>query len=95
MISKVHGFAGPYPITALCQVGLIKMGNEEQIPLYAHAAFTDASVVHILSTKDRNEQTSNFKRIYSRNVHIHFVGVWYVFTFLFFFFFSPMASDVF
>ncbi|KAJ7694671.1 hypothetical protein B0H17DRAFT_931628, partial [Mycena rosella] len=49
-------------------VGLVHPGNEEIIPL--------SSSIFFVVTNDAKEIAENFKKTFSREVRIHFVGVW-------------------
>ncbi|KAJ7146836.1 hypothetical protein C8R44DRAFT_600241, partial [Mycena epipterygia] len=66
------GFSrGAYQVRALAgmveTVGLIDPGNEELIPLF---------VILVTHPSEAQEIAANFKKTFSRDVKIHFVGVW-------------------
>ncbi|KAJ7450761.1 hypothetical protein FB451DRAFT_973805, partial [Mycena latifolia] len=67
------GFSrGAYQVRTLAgmiqTVGLIEPGNEELIPLF---------VFHIIGlTEEAEEIAKNFKKTFSRDVRIHFLGAW-------------------
>ncbi|OCH91825.1 hypothetical protein OBBRIDRAFT_871792, partial [Obba rivulosa] len=73
----LFGFSrGAYQVRALSamidKVGLIHKGNEEQNPLYVH--FSNFATGNALCTAETAPQ--RFKKTFSRNVRVHFVGVW-------------------
>lgn len=57
----------------LQQVGLLPAGNEETVPL-AYSIYKEHKEVAECSRQETPGQS--FKRCFSRDVEVHFVGVW-------------------
>ncbi|EJD39190.1 hypothetical protein AURDEDRAFT_71466 [Auricularia subglabra TFB-10046 SS5] len=71
----LFGFSrGAYQVRALSamihMVGLIHKGNQAQVP-FAFQLYAETK-----PTENIDEMRSHFKRTFSRNVAVHFVGVW-------------------
>lgn len=75
------------------QVGLIPAGNWEQIPLYEkiHVALLgllkpfslySAYDFYASDKAKAKAKAEDFRQTFSRNAHVHFVGVWYIFIML-------------
>ncbi|KAJ7634991.1 hypothetical protein FB45DRAFT_977865 [Roridomyces roridus] len=74
----LFGFSrGAYQVRTLAgmiqMVGLVGPGNEELIP-FAYEIYSERHKGRV--TKDSAEIADNFKKTFSRDVRIHFVGVW-------------------
>ncbi|KAJ7503219.1 hypothetical protein B0H11DRAFT_1853386, partial [Mycena galericulata] len=78
---KIYFFAGfsrgAYQVRTLAgmieTVGLVNAGNEELIP-FAYEIYLERHKGVV--TKEATEVAANFKKTFSRDVRIHFVGVW-------------------
>ncbi|KAJ7887895.1 hypothetical protein B0H14DRAFT_2498126 [Mycena olivaceomarginata] len=69
---------GAYQVRTLAgmieTIGLIDTGNEELIP-FAYELYSQRYKGAVLTT-EASKIAANFKKTFSRNVRIHFVGVW-------------------
>ncbi|KAJ6551275.1 hypothetical protein B0H19DRAFT_950644, partial [Mycena capillaripes] len=75
---RVSGFSrGAYQVRTLAamiqRVGLVNAGNEEMIPLCICFDFFSN---HTTVTTEAEEIAKNFKTAFSRDVRIHFAGLW-------------------
>ncbi|KAJ7626554.1 hypothetical protein DFH06DRAFT_1007420, partial [Mycena polygramma] len=73
----LFGFSrGAYQVRTLVamiqRVGLVNSGNEQMIPLWV--AFR--GLLYLSLTREAQEMAKNFKMAFSRDVRIHFAGLW-------------------
>ncbi|GAA5866392.1 hypothetical protein JCM8547_000763 [Rhodosporidiobolus lusitaniae] len=57
------------------QVGLLPVGNKESIPL-AYSIYKNSNQLSKNELTDKLTMSQGFKRTFSREVRVHFVGVW-------------------
>ncbi|KAJ7463743.1 hypothetical protein FB451DRAFT_459560 [Mycena latifolia] len=76
----IFGFSrGAYQVRTLAgmieKVGLVHSGNEEMIP-FAYEVYSERHKGKVTKAKEAQKLTEHFKNTFSRDIRIHFAGLW-------------------